>query len=156
MISRRSALRFSKHSFRPIGVSSHRPNPPPPLSSSSPTSASLSSGGKVARAPSQYQLQLQDYVQQLRWFYSNPVAPSPAPPPPASAASPTSTTPKAAGSGTRRRGILLSATTLFFIPYLIVDDWLDHLYASRTRKRLVDARTQSTKCKVIDVRRHSN
>lgn len=149
MISHRSVLLFSKHSFRPIGVSSHRPNPPT-LSSSSSTASSSSSGVKEVAAPSQYQLQLQNYVQQLRWFYSKPVAPSPAPH--VAASTPTQQT----TGRVRRRGILFSATTLFFIPYLIVDDWLDHVYAARTQSRLVEARAQSSKCKVIDVRRNSS
>lgn len=168
MITRRCNLLLQRH--HPLGVryqsypspphgaqpAQHGPPPPPPAFGKSPPvvdvpapSASSSVGSKAspsATAPSTpYQLELQQYLNQLRWFYQSRLRA--AQQTPLSAQSPQ--TPRRH----RRNGVAFSAATLFMIPYLIVEDWLGHIYAMRTQQRLRELRDQTTKCKTIEVKR---
>jgi hypothetical protein len=167
MIVRRRPLLIHRPYFKPMGV--HIPRPPPhhalhhsgtvfphpPPSGGGAQPSSISAGGlsMTPTGPTTYQLELQEYLTRLRWFY-NSRALSPGA---SSLSSSTAGSQQQGNHHRRRQGVpfLLSAASLFFIPYMIVDDWLDHVYAARTRKYLREARDKTTKCKVIDVKRVS-
>lgn len=166
MITRRFSLLLNRHHVHPLSIHQRFPGgappyaqgPPPPQSASTVPPGMVSSSTHAAGSapppsgksatPSHYQLELQSYLNKLRWYYQSRII----------AATPSAATSLGAEAAStprrpRRNGFIFSAATLFMIPYLLVEDWLGHVYAMRTQQFLREARDQSTKCKVIEVKR---
>jgi hypothetical protein len=156
MITRRCCLLLNRHNVHPIGIHQHPGRflhhaPPPPATSATPTGTSSSSTASLAGKSGQmspYQMELQNYLNKLRWYYRSQIAASRSTPLLAAAQQE-----PIKPSRQRRNGFMFSAVTLFIFPYLLLEDWLGHVYAMRSQQVLREARDKSTKCKVIEVKR---